>query len=138
MRTRHWAVGIAVLFAGCGAPSATLKDDQTVTLTDESPIRALVVEKQPQDGYLLNIDATADQPVDFAFVGGNVTVDEAVEQRVRGKLVVPAYRQTGKAHTFEAIHAGNATAVVVIRHVRGTGPATVRVTRKIADMPPQP
>src|SRR5262245_25737149 len=71
-RNRAGFVVIVVLtaMAGCGAPSAVLKDDQTVKLTDDSPIYALVLEPQPMDGYKLNIDVTADQPVDFAFMGG--------------------------------------------------------------------
>jgi hypothetical protein len=42
----------------------------------------------------------------------------------------PPRRETGKGHKFEANHTA-----VVLRHEEGTGTATVRVKRKIADRP---
>lgn len=136
MTRRTWILPVALLAAsGCGTPSASLKDDQKVVLTDDTPIYALVMEAQPED-FLLNIEATADKPIDFAFVGGNASVDEAISQRRAGKAISAPYRKTAKSHSFESIIAGHSTAVIVLRHEKGAGPTAVQITSKRAPYTP--
>ena len=123
-----WIAALVLAAAGCGTPSAPLRDDQTVTLTDGSPIQALLIEPQPKD-YLINLEVTANRPIDFAVVPGNLTLDQALELRGKDIGLKQAYRKTASSHTFEGGMAANTRPILLLRHVEGSGPTSVRVKR---------
>jgi hypothetical protein len=134
MTRRTWvgivAAAVLAAAAGCGPkyPSAPLQAEQTVKLTEQAPVHALVLDPQARQ-YVYQIEVTADKPMDVSFVVGT-TVDEAVNLERR---LIPKMQAYGKAkakqHAWEGTIGANVRAVLVLRHNEQAGPTTVTVKR---------